>query len=281
MPRRDNAAASVRYHNRVAKRYDAVYDDPYWHFHDEVTWRHVRPHLPRDANARCLDLGCGTGKWGLKLLKSGFPTTFVDHAPAMIGQVRGKLDALGPKGAKADAVVADLVDLSALPSGAFALALAMGDPLSICSDPSAAAREMFRVAAPGGVAVASADNQLAALDHFLAAGDLDGLEAFARTGRTHWLTDDARERFPTTTFTPRSLRRLFERAGFEVLSVVGKPVLPVREHRAILADPAAVRRLVSVEMRLAADESAAARAGHLQVTARKREGMKPEWGKSE
>ena len=76
MPRPSNQA-SRRYHDRVARRYDAIYDDPYWAFHDELTWRAVKPHLPRDANAACCDLGCGTGKWGLKLLKGGYPTTFV------------------------------------------------------------------------------------------------------------------------------------------------------------------------------------------------------------
>src|SRR5688500_13909508 len=86
---------SRRYHDRVARQYDSIYDDPYWAFHDELTWRMVKPHLPRDSSAACCDLGCGTGKWGLKLLKSGFATTFVDNSAAMIEQVRGKLDEMG------------------------------------------------------------------------------------------------------------------------------------------------------------------------------------------
>src|SRR5579864_7370981 len=88
---------SRRYHDRVARQYDAIYDDPYWHFHDELTWRLIKPHLPRDASASCIDLGCGTGKWGIRLLKSGFATTFVDHAAAMIEKARQKVQELGPK----------------------------------------------------------------------------------------------------------------------------------------------------------------------------------------
>src|ERR671912_451156 len=91
-PHRD---ASKRYHDRVARQYDAIYDDPYWEFHDQLTWRMIKPHLPRDLSAACCDLGCGTGKWGLKLLKSGFATTFVDSSAAMIGQVGEKLEAMG------------------------------------------------------------------------------------------------------------------------------------------------------------------------------------------
>ena len=71
--------------------------------------------MPRDLSATCLDLGCGTGKWGLKLLKSGFATTFVDHAAAMIEQTRGKVEDLGPKAREATLLVADIVDLPLCP----------------------------------------------------------------------------------------------------------------------------------------------------------------------
>ena len=82
MPRHHShrSDASRRYHDRVAKQYDSIYDDPFWEFHDELTWRLIKPHLPRDLSAACADLGCGTGKWGLRLLKSGFATTFVDSS---------------------------------------------------------------------------------------------------------------------------------------------------------------------------------------------------------
>lgn len=262
---------SVRYHNRVARRYDAIYDEPYWHFHDEVTWRHVKPHLPRDLSHRCLDLGCGTGKWGLKLLRSGFAVTFLDHAPAMIGKVQEHLSTLGSKANRADCVVADIVEMKQLPDAAFHLTLAMGDPISICTDAQRAANEMFRITAPGGVVIATADNFCAALEHYFAGDDFDGLEAFAKSSRTRWITDNEAEQFELTTFTPASLRKVFERAGFEVISVIGKTILPARAHRDKLADPATLRRLVELEMKLAKDESLAAAAGHLQIAARRKE----------
>lgn len=261
---------SRRYHDRVARQYDAIYDDPYWDFHDELTWRAVKPHLPRDLSAKCADLGCGTGKWGLRLVKSGFATTFVDSAAAMIEQTRSKLAELGAaKASRATLVVADIASMRELPSDAFTLVLAMGDPLSICADPPAAAREMFRIVAPGGVVIATTDNKLSAIDHFVQRGNLDDLEAFVRTGRTHWLTPDPREQFELTTFTPASLRAMFERSGFDVLSVSGKPIVPVRQNRRLLEAPHAVERLIRIEAELARDASSAARAGHLQITARK------------
>ncbi|HZZ42202.1 MAG TPA: class I SAM-dependent methyltransferase [Tepidisphaeraceae bacterium] len=260
--------ASRRYHDRVARQYDAIYDDPYWHFHDELTWRLIKPHMPRDANGPCLDLGTGTGKWGLKLLKSGFPTTFVDHSAAMIEQVREKLSS-NPRQKKATLLVADIISMPDLASDHFALTLGMGDPLSICSDPPAAAREMFRTTRPGGLVIATLDNKLAAIDHYIDRGNLDALEEFLANGRTNWLTPDERERFELRTFTPAGAAKLFERAGFEVVSITGKTVLPIRQNKHLLTYPDAIERLLKLEVELSKDPSTAAAAGHLQVLAKK------------
>ena len=260
---------SRRYHDRVARQYDSIYDDPYWRFHDELTWRLIKPHLPSDLSAQCADLGCGTGKWGLKLLKSGFATTFVDHAAAMIEQTRAKVSELGAKAKRATLIVADIVQMPQVPSDAFSLVVAMGDPLSICADPAAAAREMHRISKPGGIVIATADNKLAALDHYVERGNLDELEQFVRTSRTHWLTQDQREQFELTTFTPATLRRLFEQSGFEVMQLVGKPVIPVRQNRKLLSQPDMIQRLLRLEQELRDDPASAARAAHLQITARK------------
>ena len=104
-------------------------------------------------------------------------------------------------------MIADIVDLAALADEQFELIVAMGDVLSICSDAAKAIREMRRICKPGGVMIATADNKLAAVDYYLQRGNVSGLESFLRTGRTHWLTDDAREQFDLTMFTPAEFSR--------------------------------------------------------------------------
>ena len=271
MPRHrgQDIEASQRYHDRVASRYDAIYDDPFWEFHDEITWRMIKPHLPRDLSSQCADLGCGTGKWGLKLLKTGFATTFLDHAPEMIQQVKQKLEAMGPKGKKGNALVGDIVHMPDLADSQYSLLLAMGDPLSICSDPARAARDMARILKPGGIAIATADNRLGSIDHYIERGNLDALEEFVQTGRTRWLTAEEEERFELTTFTSQQLRRIFEAAGFTIVDLTGKTILPIRHNRKLLDYPHAMERLVRLEMELQKDPLAAGRCGHLQITAKK------------
>jgi len=269
-----DSRASRRYHDRVARQYDNIYDDPYWDFHDRLTWEHVKPYLPRDLTTPVSDLGCGTGKWGLKLLKSGFHTTFLDNAAAMIEEVRKKLEAQGPRAKRATLVVNDIIAMNDLPDAHFGLTLAMGDPLSICSDPVSAVREMFRITRPGGLVIASADNKLAAIDHFVEKGNVDALHDFLKTGRTNWLTGDERERFELTTFTPQSLRKLFEKSGFDVLDLIGKPVIPVRANKLLLSKPDAIDTLLKLEAELQRDPTTAGRAAHLQIVARKAEEKK-------
>lgn len=260
---------SKRYHDRVARQYDSIYEDPFWEFHDELTWRAIKPHVPKDLSAKCADLGCGTGKWGLKLLKSGFATTFVDSSAGMIEETRRKLENFGNKASKATLVVADIIDMRELPAESFALVTAMGDPLSICSDPQKACNEFSRITAPNGIVIATADNKLAAIDHFVDRGNLDALEEFVKTSRTNWLTQDERERFELSTFTPLSLTKLFERSGFQVVSITGKTVIPVRKNKKFLEYPNAMERLLKLESELSKDPASAARAGHLQIVARK------------
>ena len=205
----------------------------------------------------------------MRLLKSGFATTFVDHAAAMIEQTRAKVEEMGPRAKKATLVVADIIEMPLVPSESFELVLAMGDPLSICSDAARAAREMHRILKPGGTVIATADNKLAALDHFVERGNLDELEEFVKSSRTHWLTADEREQFELTTFTPASLRKLFEQAGFEVIEIIGKTIVPVRQNKMLFSKPDAIERLLRLEQQLSRDPASAARAGHLQAVARK------------
>lgn len=258
-----------KYHDRVAGRYDDSYDDAYWRWHDGLTWDHLKAFLPVDLASEVADLGCGTGKWGLRLLASGYRVTFVDVSPKMLDQARARAEETGCAG-RAAFVQADLMDLGALEEGRFGLATAFGEPIGCAATPAAALKEIRRILAPSGTLVATFDNRLAAIDYYLQSGDVTSLAQFLRSGRTHWLTRDRDEQFPIQTFAPADLARLFQAAGLELIDLVGKTVLPMRHHRQLLDDPPQRRRLAALEKTLWRDPAAIGRAAHLQAAARVR-----------
>ncbi len=259
-----------RYHDRVSGRYDQIYRGAFWDFHDEITWRHLKRFLPTDLTVPMLDLGCGTGKWGLRLAKSGFHVTLLDLSLKMLERARKKAEEAGL--AERTAIVqADIVDLSELPRDHFGYAVALGDPLSLCSEPRQAVDALRRVMCPGGIAILSADHRCAGLDFYFEEGSLEKLEAFVKTGRTVWLAKDPSERFPAKMFLAAELRQLFEKRGFEVVDLIGKLVLPLRKHPSWLDERRQVARLIKLESSLHRDPTWMGRASHLQIVVRRLE----------
>jgi len=256
-----------KYHDRVAHRYDESYDDVFWQWHDALTWDYLKPFLPRDQRAKVYDLGCGTGKWGAKLIKSGFSVTFVDISPQMLDRARAKIGEMGSLD-RAKFVQADLCDLSALPKADASLAVAFGEPICCATLPPKAMREIRRLLCDDGLLVATIDNRLAAIDFYLQRGDTDEMVEFLRKGQTHWLTKSAEEQFPITTYGPTELRTLVEKSGFVLDDMVGKTVLPMRHYRQLLDDPTQRRGWARIEKKLSRDPGAVGRAAHLQVVCR-------------
>ncbi len=260
-------SAVQRYHDRVAPRYDHSYDDVFWQWHDALTWDYLKPHLPAQHGAAVVDLGCGTGKWAAKMLKSGYAVTCMDISQRMLDQARSKLDRQGDD-VRADYVQADLMDMSMIDDGAFELATALGDPLACTTSPLRALKEIRRILQTDSVLVATFDNRLAAIDYFLEQGDAAQLDRFLRDGRTNWLTKLTEEQFPLITHTPQNVRQLVEQAGFEVIDLVGKTVLPMRKHRHLLSEAKARRDWSRLEKKLCRTADAMGRASHIQVAAR-------------
>ncbi|NOX57276.1 MAG: methyltransferase domain-containing protein, partial [Planctomycetes bacterium] len=140
---RKHKPAVQRYHDRVARRYDASYDDSYWRFHDALTWDYIKPHLPKDQSTPILDLGCGTGKWALKLLSSGYRVACVDISGAMIGKAKLAIEEAGRLD-RTEFFQADLCDMGEIPNGSYAMALAMGDPVGCTRKPALALKEIHK-----------------------------------------------------------------------------------------------------------------------------------------
>ena len=278
-----------RYHDRVAGVYDGIYTgDAYWEAVFAITWRSIVRHLPKDLSSRCLDVGCGSGRWGLRLIRAGYSVDFLDISQKMLDQAANRLAAMKKSFIRLDCLDthapappehadprisrmwhADMDDLSALPDASHDFIVGQGDPLNCAEKPRKAFKNLARLLRPGGVILLSVDNRLQGMDHFLKKGDVDGLEKFLRTGRTQWITDDPNERYPLTMFTPGQIRGMCRERKLELLSLIGKTVLPLRRFKDLLDDPAKRNALLRLEESLHGEEFFLANASHLEFAARK------------
>jgi len=270
MAKRRKSAAEA-FHDRYANIYDSRYTgNPYWEVYDGVTWEHLRRFLPEDLSTRVLDVGCGTGKWGLRLAKSGYQVTLSDISQGMLDQAARKAEEMAFTNRVAFHK-GDLATLDGLPDRHFGFVVAQGDPLSCVERPARAIKAVARVTAPGGVFVASVDNRWAGISHHLAAGDLSGLERFLKTGQSVWLADKKASQFPLHMFWPAELQKALEKQGFSVLDMLAKTALVGRDTpEELLSDPKARRHLIQLELRHGRDPEALGRSAHIQIVARKR-----------
>ncbi len=263
------SGSNQRYHDRIAPRYDDVYaDDPYWDLYHDISWRALKPHLPSDQSHPVLDVGCGTGLYGLRLAKSRFKVCFSDLSARMLDVAARKAEEQFPK-AQHRFVQADITDLAPFTTAEFSMVVGQGDPLSFASDWRKALRSVHRVLRPNGVAVLSVDSRFGGCQPFVTRKDYDGLQRFLRSGDSEWLADRREERFPLHAFTPDELREGFKRAGFSVLSLIGKTVFAERNQAAVLEDATLRAQVLRLEEEWNGTEFGLARAHHLQVAARK------------
>ncbi len=259
--------ANRRYHDRVAPKYDEIYRGARWTAWNELSWSAMKAHLPRNLRTPIVDLGCGTGRYGLRLAKSGYGVTLFDLSSGMLESARRKATEMALL-ERVSFVQADVMDLAVLPRGHFGLAVAQGDVLSFAQRPPVALREIRKILEPGGILIASVDQTYAGLEHYAEKGDLDGLERLVQRREMEWLAHEQAERFPVHTFSAEDLRALLDDAGFEVLDLFGKTVLPFKKLEVLLEAPEQAERILALEKSLCRRPSALGLASHLQVAAR-------------
>jgi SAM-dependent methyltransferase len=266
-------------YDEVAQTYDADYTaagesarNLVWEVYQSITWAYIEPLLPLPAagrrRPRALDAGGGTGRWGLRLAEKGLEVTVLDLSPAMLEQAQAKARAAGQR---IETVAGNIASLP-FPDDAFDFIMCEGDPVSYCvDDHQQAIAELVRVAVPGAHVALGVDNRLWAVhDRWTRLGAAAAVEVL-RSGRA-----SCPYGLPVMAFTPRQLREELDRAGADLVRLVGKPMLTTlllacdrQRVASIAADPALRRSLVEIELALAA-EGYGDLGGHLHVVARKR-----------
>nr|MDO8087078.1 class I SAM-dependent methyltransferase [Candidatus Sigynarchaeum springense] len=266
----------IKFYEEHAKDYDQDYEDDNWRLYDDLTWHYMGPFLPavdpaaagtRDAPL-VLDVGGGTGKWSIQLAKRGFRVTCTDISQPMLDQARAKAKAEGLEG-RIDFRLLDARGMPEIASNSCDLVLAVGDLISYALDDDLVVGELFRVCKPGCHCIASVDNTFTYLILQLKSERWELIDDLLANKVTDYSSPH-----PVRTFLPADLRALFERHGFVVEQIVGKPVITntVAKRVRRLKLEQHYKELLELEKRFGADPAFVGHGGHLQIAARKEPG---------
>jgi SAM-dependent methyltransferase len=162
----------------LAAGYDAHFAASHRRAYDELAWEFCVA-VVGSAPATVVDVGCGVGRWGTRLVAAGHRVVGIEPAPAMAAQARQRL--AGADFTLVEARVEDAV----LPAGSADVVLAMGS-LQYATDPAAAIARCAGWVRPGGAVCVLLDSRQALVLELLAAGRTDeALERLA-TRRGVW-----------------------------------------------------------------------------------------------
>ena len=119
-------------------------------------------HLPLGPKPwRILDAGGGTARVGVPLAERGHEVTIADVSAKMLQIAQNRARQVGVA-TRINTVKADICDLSELADERFDLSLALGDPLSYCTDAAKGLAELHRVTRTGGILFAEVENRFTA-----------------------------------------------------------------------------------------------------------------------
>jgi ubiquinone/menaquinone biosynthesis C-methylase UbiE len=257
----------VAYYHGGAADYDKEYDVPFFkEIYDRLTWRYIEPFLP--PTGVVLDAGGGTGKWSIPIAKKGLKVVLFDISQDMLNVASANVKESGLR----DRVSFRQGDICSMPFGgnSFDFVLAEGDPVSYCSDPDLAVKELGRVLKPNRYLSAGVDSYYYTLSRMLNQPEID-FDKFDKVRREkRFFAKDYG--FDFWLFTPEDLKKLFKKHGFKVIKIVGKPVIFRNrpETAPLLKDPAKAQRLIDIEFEFCERASIVGHGGHLHIVAQKK-----------
>lgn len=255
----------LNYYEKIANDYDKVYEKEQWRLYDDLTWHFTEQFIPKDININILDIGGGTAKWSIKLANLGYHVICADISTAMLEVAKNKIENLNLSD-KIQLKESDIRDMKEFEDNYFDVVLALGDTISYAIDDTLAVSELYRVTKLGGTVISSVDNKLVYIINEIKSERWNHIDDLIHTGLF--------ENYgihPIKAYFVNEIRELFEKAGFLIIKIVGKPVLsstfPKKVRKRKLEDY--YDRVLSLEKQFCEDPSLIGHGGHLQIIAKK------------
>ncbi len=257
--------ACLECYRKLASRYESIYTGPYWKLYREITWTNLKKYLPKKG-ATILDAGGGTGFWARKLAKLGYRVVCGDISKEMLA-VGHELAEKERVGRRIEFREVDICAMKAFDSGTFDMAIALGDPVSYCSNPSKAIKELTRVVKRKAPVVISVDGFFYRIERSISAQDFKSISLLEKTGALK-LGEHSQYNF-----RPEELEDLFESDGLRVVDMIGKFVflnsVPAKKVDKLLMNDRLYRTALRLEKKYNSTRSLIGSSCHIQVTGRK------------
>lgn len=162
-----------------------------FHLHLHYLRRYIQP------GDHVLDVGAGPGRFTIEMARLGARVTVGDISPYQLEMNRKRVEEAGLEGSVVVRQLMDVVNLSALPTGTFDVAVCYGGALSYVFDRAGdALEELLRVTKPGGYVLLSVMSLLgstrAMLPGVLVIAERFGLELVHQVNSTGDLYGDFR-----------------------------------------------------------------------------------------
>jgi SAM-dependent methyltransferase len=266
----------------AAAFYDDYADREWTRFEDgrssPVSFEIHRHYLHRFIRRRdrVIDVGAGPGRFTIELVRIGARVTVVDISPTQLRQNEERVGAAAGDAAVEQRVLADVLDLSRWPDGAFDATVCYGGPISYVLDRAEdAIAELLRVARAGGVVLFSVMSRIGPFAHSLPVLiDLvreHGIVISDRIVSDGILPPElSRGHLTMRLFRWSELDEILARQPCELLAASASELSPGAEHSLWpKLEPDLRDALVRWEIELAAEPGARNAGSHIIVVARK------------
>ena len=244
------------------------------YFANMITWHFFRKYVPRRKSCLILEAGAGTGDWPILFAKLGYRNfVLADISQGMLEQAQRKFARLKGK-VNVRYVKADIADMKPLESNMFDYVFSQFTPISLSLRPQQAMRELARVAKKHAYVIVTVDTKYRRVLRCIEAGRLKEAEQLLKSNISYEYDDWHDFRFPSYNLTWEELAEYFEKAGLEVVEVIGAPVfmhhVDKRVQKRFRMNPKTRANLLRIELENCTNRSLANLAGFLQMVGRKR-----------
>lgn len=254
---------TVKFHNRIATKYEKLYQTPYWQLYHEITWEHLKKYLPKNNKYPVLDAGGGTGYWSRRLAKIGFNVVCADLSKKML-EVGEKIVENTHLAKKITFVVSDITDMKEFENNSFSMVIAEGDSVGYCGNPIKAVKELARVAQKGATIIVSVDSFFSVLGRMI---ETNNLKQLPRLLKTH--ISSLFGGFPQYNFTTDELKQLYLKNDIIVKDIIGKMIftefLPRKKVNNLLSNKNFYKQILKLELRFNSEPSIIGLAPHIEI----------------